>query len=115
MYAAQYGHVSLVRLLVEHGAALEATNIYGWTAAHSAAYYGKLEAVRVLVDSGCRVNALNGHGCTPLASAAKYGYVDCCRLLLSRGADKSPRNLDGESAADLARACGCDELVALLS
>lgn len=47
-FAANLGHTSVVRLLVEKGADTERSDIVGWTALHLAAMSGRSEVVRLL-------------------------------------------------------------------
>ena len=47
--------------------------------------------------------------------AAISGYLAIATRLLEGGADLTLRNMNGETALDLARSCGKSEVVALLS
>eukprot|EP00189_Rhodosorus_marinus_P012659 CAMPEP_0184746210 /NCGR_PEP_ID=MMETSP0315-20130426/8750_1 /TAXON_ID=101924 /ORGANISM="Rhodosorus marinus, Strain UTEX LB 2760" /LENGTH=146 /DNA_ID=CAMNT_0027218641 /DNA_START=131 /DNA_END=571 /DNA_ORIENTATION=- len=49
-YAAANGHVEIMRLLISHGADLNAVNEYGNTALHFAAINGKVDAVQLLLN-----------------------------------------------------------------
>ena len=46
--------------------------------------------------------------------AAVEGHADVARLLLNAGADRNAKNKDDETAFDLAKAGGHDDLAALL-
>ena len=63
------------------------------------------------------VNSRNNKGSTPLhlASAGyKEGYPDLVRLLLEHGADAQARNIDGQTASEVARGPKRQEIVQLL-
>ncbi|MEX2118088.1 MAG: ankyrin repeat domain-containing protein [Pirellulales bacterium] len=64
-------HARIVRLLVEHGASLDATSESGETLLHLAARHGRVEVARFLIESGLDVNAATQSGLTPLHYAAE--------------------------------------------
>ncbi|MCC6003801.1 MAG: ankyrin repeat domain-containing protein [Thermofilum sp.] len=90
-WAAFLGHVDVVRLLLEHGAEVNARNKYGETPLHRAAAYGRADAARLLLEHGADVNARDEYGWTPLHVAALQGRADVARLLLEHGADVNVR------------------------
>ncbi len=65
---------------------------------------------RLLDDDSSLVHAPDGQG-APLRIAAAAGHIELVRLLLQRGADDRPRNRQGQSALDLARSKGHNEIV----
>ena len=81
MQASAYGHVSVVTILLEHGADLDKFNALGATAMICAARGGHTAAVHALVKAGAAVNNSTG-GLTPLMSAAMAGHESACRTLL---------------------------------
>ncbi len=103
--AAQSGDLTLVRLLLEHGAdpALPTTNgttplmvasgigwvegvTYEWSEADN------LATVRLLLELGADVNAADGDGRTALHGAAHKGRNDVVRVLVDHGADLAARD-----------------------
>ena len=98
MYAAEDGHVEVVRLLLEHGADINAPSKYGSTAWNFAAWGGHVEVVRLLLEHGADINAQNDDGTTALMSAASGGRVEVMRFLLEHGADINAQNDDGTTA-----------------
>ena len=86
--AAQYGHVEILRAVIEHRADVDAANKHGDTALHIAAWYKKTEAVDVLVEAGANIEARNRTGRTPLHGAALEEGAEMVQQLLQRGADK---------------------------
>ena len=83
-----------LKLLIDAGANLEATDALSKTPLHEAAANGYPELLSLLIQSGANVNATNINGYTPLHEATSIplapGYagsaVDCVDLLLKAGA-----------------------------
>jgi len=101
--AGGYGHVEVVRVLLEGGANVESTNVKRNTALHNAAWNGKLDACRLLLDWGAKVDSLNMWNSTPLHYAAKGGHLSVVKLLVERGADVSIKCNSGKTARDRTR------------
>ena len=104
--AARNGHVELVRVLLEDGANVETVNNFQETALHRATYYGQLEVCRLLLDWGAKVDPLDILRDTPLYYAANKGNLSMVKLLVERGADVKLRNNKGQTASDVARING---------
>jgi ankyrin repeat protein len=101
--AAFYGHVEVVRVLLEGGAIVDRANIAGFTALYVATEHGNLDVCRLLLDWGAKVDRLNTDRDTPLHNAAQWGSLSVAKLLVERGADVSVRNANGQTASDWAR------------
>jgi ankyrin repeat protein len=104
--AAKYGHVEMVRVLLEGGANVEGVNAYGATPLHHAAHNGQLEVCRLLLDWGAKVNTLNRFARTPLHHAAWRGHLPVVKLLVKEGADVRLKDKFGKTASDWARSVG---------
>jgi Ankyrin repeats (3 copies)/Ankyrin repeats (many copies) len=78
---------SAVRLLLEHGADINAQNQFGWTSLHWASINGALEVVRLLLEHGADVQVKNNSGRTALQVAAWYGHDKIVKLLGEQGAE----------------------------
>ena len=76
----------IVRLLLEHGADVNAAQADDFTPLHEAAQNGMLEVTRWLLDRGANVNAKLTDGKTPLALAVEYKHDDVVELLRRYGA-----------------------------
>jgi len=81
------GHVECARLLLQHGASVNAQNSAdGDTPLHRAVREGHVECVKLLLEvSLLFVNAQNSaDGDTPLHRAVCEGHVECVKLLLEK-------------------------------
>jgi ankyrin repeat protein len=106
MFAAAFGHVQLVRVLLEGGAGVERTSDYQQTALHLAAFYGHLDVVRLLLDWGAKVDPLDKDNYTSLHYAAMTGHLSVLKLLVDGGADVTLKNGRGQTASELSRSLG---------
>ena len=55
--ASRWGHLDVVRLLLDNQADMSQTNQHGWTPLHFSAAYSQLEVARVLLEAGADVQA----------------------------------------------------------
>jgi ankyrin repeat protein len=97
MYAAAFGSVDAMKILLDAGADVNAKNALSvspllWCA-------GDLEKVRLLVLKGADVNARSKQGQTPLLIAASHdGASEIVKFLLDKGADVSARGFMNTTA-----------------
>jgi ankyrin repeat protein len=97
----------MVRLLVEHGASLNAIETDGRTRLHAAAASADdPDLVGFLVRVGLDLDAVDYDGWTPLHFAAANGYRRVAAVLLQAGGDTSAPTRAGQLAIDLARLNG---------
>lgn len=94
----------MTRLLMEHGADLEATDAHGRTRLHrAAAAADDRDAVGFLLGLGLDINSRDDAGWTPCRYAIAYGHSEVAALLLGRGAlreaSDEPADRPGESGA----------------
>jgi len=103
-YAAFGGNAAAVRLLLDHGAALEqvAANKFGNTPLHVALLTGDHATVELLVERGANLEARYDGGTTPLHLAAALGRVDLLTVLLAHGAAIDARSDAGATALSIA-------------
>jgi len=92
MYAARYGHLGVVDLMLDAGADVSA-NDWGLTETprerqplHYAAISGQLEVIERLLAAGARADALTSDGEAPLNIAIRYGHLKAIRFLIRHGA-----------------------------
>jgi len=105
-WAADRGHLEVVRALLAAGANARATTVCstarGWTALHSASSCNDVHVVRALLAAGADVGAVysvNLHA--PLHCAAVAGGVDVVCELLAAGADAALADIDGLTARQI--------------
>jgi len=79
--AARYGHLEVVKYLLEQGADLHVDNDYPL---RKAARYGHLEVVKYLLEQGADLHVDNDY---PLRYAAENGHLEVVKYLLEQGAD----------------------------
>jgi ankyrin repeat protein len=84
-FAAQGGHLAIVKFLVEKGADIKAKDD-DWTPLHVAARHGDLSMVKFLVENGADINAKTDSGATVLHWAAREGHSKIVGYLRSQGA-----------------------------
>jgi len=103
-----FGHVECARLLLEHGADVNATarNAMAVQPLHSAVAANDVASTRLLLERGADVTARQRDGFTPLHEAAQNGNLAIVDMLLARGASVADRLDDGRTPIDLARVHG---------
>ena len=112
-YAATFGSVNSLRILLERGANPNARNRAGATPLIYAAYH--FEKARLLIEKGADVNARAQNGSTPLMIAVSvHGNVATVRYLLEKGADVKAIRANGSDALQLAALKSEPEAVKLL-
>jgi ankyrin repeat protein len=92
------GHVDLVELLLNAGAAVNPQDEEGWSALMGAAFSGDKDVVELLLDAGADINARDMDGSTALSTAVPRGHKDIAELLLNVGADVNAKSGEGQSA-----------------
>jgi hypothetical protein len=97
MLVSLHGDLTTMKVLLERGAEV---NRKGWTALHYAASNGQVEAIRLLLDAHAYIDAQSPNRTTPLMMAARHEHIAAVRLLVEAGADPTPENEAGFSAAD---------------
>lgn len=112
--AAVYDRLAVVKLLLAHGARLEAHDGVGETALTRAAGTSKLSTVKLLVERGANLEATDPQGETPLMITARDGRTHIVQFLLEKGAKVNAQRKDGETALSLAAVKGYTDVVRAL-
>ena len=81
------GHPGIARLLLEHGAVVDAKDAGGQTPLSLAARWGRADLVDLFLANGADASTRDDQGRTLLHWAAQYGHVDVMRGLLDHGFD----------------------------
>lgn len=84
--AAHCGSTAMTRLLLNHGAKVDACEMWDETPLHIAARSGSLEVCEVLLAHGANIDAISAHDLTPLLEAGHSQKEAVCEFLLSHGA-----------------------------
>ena len=79
--ASQKGHVEVVKLLCDAGAAKDQARNDGTTPLFAASQEGHVEVVKLLCDVGANTNQAKKDGSTPLAMASQRGHAELVKLL----------------------------------
>jgi ankyrin repeat protein len=100
---------AIVKMLLAHGAAMDARDTRGDTALTSAAESGNAAVTEALLSAGDKPEQRGRDGLTPLMLAAGHGHADVVTALLRRGASTEATAAGGATACALARLEGFDE------
>eukprot|EP00041_Stephanoeca_diplocostata_P038129 m.1479159 g.1479159 ORF g.1479159 m.1479159 type:complete len:1626 (-) comp25167_c0_seq8:2713-7590(-) len=113
-YAAAYGAVKVIDVLLRHQASVDACTRGGATPLHHAASNGQEHSVRRLLTNNGNVNALDDNRSTALHLAAFYGHVGVARILLACGAQREILDTCGHTALHAACVSRAVDVVQLL-
>nr|XP_009685045.1 PREDICTED: NF-kappa-B inhibitor epsilon [Struthio camelus australis] len=107
------GNIQMMSLLLQSGANIDVREgTSGKTPLHLAVECRNRRAVQFLLRNGAYVDAQMYNGCTPLHLAVGRKDVAIAAILSHSGADTLLRNMENETAQDLAD--GNDDILALL-
>ncbi|XP_019481764.1 PREDICTED: B-cell lymphoma 3 protein [Hipposideros armiger] len=98
IHAVENNKLSMVQLLLQHGANVNAQMYSGSSALHSASGRGLLHLVRMLVRSGADSGLKNCHNDTPLMVARSRKVIDILRGKATRPAPVQPEPSPDRSA-----------------
>ena len=104
-WACENENLNCIKLLLDMGADICASNEHKDTPLHYAARnsFSQAGAVLLLLKAGANVNELNTDGQTALHYAAQKGNIFCMQVLLDHGCDPEKRDIDGKTADDILR------------
>ena len=116
IFAAQGGHVDVIKYLRSMNADLDARDYGASTPFLEAARAGRLAAIEYLAGTGkCDISARDSQGWTALHAAACYGYLDCVKALVQKGLKRDDTDVDGKTPLDWAIECERNVVVDFLT
>jgi ankyrin repeat protein len=116
-YAAFFGHIDAVRLLLRRKAAIDqvSKNPLGVTPLHAALANGHKEIARLLISEGASVDASQGgENWTPLHYCAYSGDRETAEFILDRCPSMDAKDKEGRTPAELADERGFSDLAEIL-
>lgn len=96
------GMTSIVEILIEYGAIIDARTQNFRTPLHMACMRGHFSVIQTLLISGAEVDSKDIDGNTPCHFVAEYGHRDCLRFLLTKHPTLFSKNAEGKSPIDMA-------------
>ena len=112
--ASIYGHADFSRILLEHGANVNAHDHVDWTPLHYASLWGHLRVAQLLLEHKALSDPRNKYNDTPLHMASGSGHLEIVRLLLDHGADAAARGADSLTPYQIATRRGWGDIATLL-
>jgi ankyrin repeat protein len=112
--ASFFGHDTVVQLLLDQGADVNAQDGYWGNALQSASEQGHKQVVKMLLDKGADVNAQGGHYGNALYAASGRGNEQVVKMLLDKGADVNARGRYWGNALQAASEQGYKQVVKML-
>ena len=98
MLASKMGNVDAINVLLSAGADRTIKGVNGDTWIHYAVRGDcSKEVLQSIIDQGAHVNITNKHNVTSLMVASNKGNVDAIKVLLSAGADRTIKDVDGNT------------------
>ncbi|KAI9577582.1 protein fem-1 homolog CG6966 [Glossina fuscipes] len=112
--AAAAGHLSIVKMLVRHGANVNSTTRTNSTPLRAACFDGHFEIVKYLIRHGADFEVANRHGHTCLMIACYKGHFKIAQYLLSLKAEVNRCSVKGNTALHDCAESGSLEILQLL-
>ncbi|QRD81692.1 ankyrin repeat protein [Aspergillus flavus] len=113
-WAANLGHMPIVKLLIEQGVSVDPQDLNGMTPLFLALKSKHEWIAELLIDYGAAVDVNDENRNTPLSYAVEYKCETAVRLLLDKGAPVDTKNKFGETPLLIAAHGGFERIVELL-
>ena len=91
------GSLDIAKLLLEHGAEVDALSTHKITPLHVAAEENQTAIAKLLLARGAQLEAIQEYGYTPLSRATFFQSTDVMVLLKKHGAKCQPKETMGSS------------------
>lgn len=111
--AARVGNLEIIKVLLAHGANINARSTIGVTPLEIAVMYGYIDAVKLLITKGATINVCSDKA-TPLRMAVYLNHIDIVKTLLANGAKINIQGSQGKTALQDAIKYGRTEIEKLL-
>jgi ankyrin repeat protein len=112
--ASLFGHDTVVHLLLDKGADVNAQGGYYGNALQAASFGGHEQVVKMLLDKGANVNAQAGDYGNALQAASVRGHEQVVKMLLDKGANVNAQDEDYGNALQAASLGGHEQVVKTL-
>ncbi|KLP05848.1 Uncharacterized protein Y057_10369 [Fusarium fujikuroi] len=113
-YAARYGHLAVVEMLLENGANIDLGDHLFTTPLSWACMCGRATIAGILLQNHAQVDSKDFQGRTPLSEAVEYGDTAIVQLLLDNNAEVDSKNNEGQTPLFIAAREGQMDMVHLL-
>jgi ankyrin repeat protein len=114
LLASEFGHLDILKILVEHKGCINSQNNHGETPLLVACSKGHFETVKFLISQRAEVLTADDHGLTAVYVAAEKGKVNLLQLLLDNKASVNAASRDGFTPLMVAAYYGQSPAVKLL-
>jgi len=94
LYSAQYGHLSIVDFLINHGFNVNEQGYQNQTPHHIAIIYRHHKIAEYLVNHGSDINRMDISNETPLIKALHEGHASVIEFLVKNGANIHMKDLN---------------------
>lgn len=95
LWAISRKHIECVKILLQWGAKITATDLYQNGALHTAAFSGSVEIAELLLQAGCDMEARNQWRWTPLITSIARRHTNVARFFIQNGADVRVEDANG--------------------
>lgn len=115
IFAANNGHLEVVRELLDRGANIEDRSNNLKTPLLWASLWGHYDVVEHLVERGANISVKDREGLTPLMSSVMNNHIKITHFLLEHGANALTKNYYNGTALSIAKGRGNAEMIKILA
>jgi hypothetical protein len=112
--AAQNGHASVTKQLIEARCNIDVQEEEGYTPLVAAAAFGHASVTKQLIEARCNIDVQGDNGCTPIYIAAQNGHAPVTKQLIEARCDIDLQTKGGETALQAAQRAGHAAIVTLI-